>query len=229
MTRTVPIDVTPDERITATLYPAEPRVHAGIRLILGHGAGTNQAHPAMVRTATGLAARGLDIVTFNFVYSETRRRLPDRTDKLEACYAAVIRAARDGRFGPAMPLAIGGRSMGGRIASHIAAQGADGAGGLLALVLLGYPLHPPGQPAKLRAKHLAQIGVPMLFVQGSRDAFGTPEELRPILRPLEGLAELHVVEGGDHSFSVPKKLGPPQSEVEAAILDKVASWLRDRT
>ena len=225
MTKTLQLDVTPTEHITATVYPPTGK-RLDIRLILGHGAGTNQSHPAIVRVATGLAVRGLDVVTFNFVYSEARKRVPDRTDKLEAAYTRVIRAAREGSFGAAdAKLAIGGRSMGGRIASHLAAQDAAGELGVAALVLLGYPLHPPGQPEKLRVKHLAAIRVPTLFLQGSRDAFGTPDELRPFLQPLEGRAELHVVEGGDHSFNVPKKLGPPQSEVEAAIFDKVASWL----
>lgn len=228
MTSTVQIDLSEAERVTATVYPATPEKRAGIRLILAHGAGTNQSHPVMVRCATGLASRGIDTVTFNFAYSEARRRVPDRTGKLEACYAQVIRAAQAGRFGSAeMPLAIGGRSMGGRIATHLAAQEAADTYGIAALVLLGYPLHPPGQPEKLRAQHLPAIRVPLLFVQGSRDAFGTPDELRPVLRPLKGLAELHVVEGADHSHKVPKKLAP-QEAVEAAIFDRIATWLRER-
>ena len=113
--------------------------------------------------------------------------------------------------------------MGGRIASQVAAAGADVAG----LVLLGYPLHPPGQPEKLRTRHLPAIKVPMLFVQGSRDAFGTPDELRPVLERLTAPVDLCVVEGGDHSYKVPKKL-MPQEQVFEFVLDEVDRWLRRR-
>jgi predicted alpha/beta-hydrolase family hydrolase len=92
-------------------------------------------------------------------------------------------------------------------------------------VFLGYPLHPPGKPDQLRSKHLPRIAAPMLFVQGSRDAFGTPAELKPILRGLGASAELFVVEDGDHSFKVPKKAGIPQQQVYSRILDHVVSWL----
>jgi predicted alpha/beta-hydrolase family hydrolase len=105
----------------------------------------------------------------------------------------------------------------------VAAAGADVAG----LVLLGYPLHPPGQPEKLRTKHLPAIKVPMLFVQGSRDAFGTPDELRPVLERLAAPVDLCVVEGGDHSYKVPKKL-MPQEQVFEFVLDEVDRWLRRR-
>src|SRR5207244_11318556 len=120
--------------------------------------------------------------------------------------------------------AVGGNSIGGRIASQVAAAGADD---MASLAFLGYPLHPPGRPEELRAKHLTDIAAPMLFVQGSRDAFGTPAELRPILAKLEPPAELHVVEGGDHSFKVPKRAGISQDAVYEAILDRIERWLRE--
>ena len=123
-------------------------------------------------------------------------------------------------------LAIGGKSMGGRIASQVAAASPLDLAGL---VFLGYPLHPPGKPDQLRSKHLGRIGAPMLFVQGSRDAFGTPEELQPIIRDLGRSAEIFVVEGGDHSFKVPKKIGIPQQQVYNVILDHVAQWLERTT
>ena len=120
-------------------------------------------------------------------------------------------------------LVLGGKSMGGRIASQIAAgDAADLAG----LVLLGYPLHPPGQAEKLRVKHLSNIKVPMLFVQGSRDAFGTPEELEPFLKKLKSGVMLYVVEGGDHSFKVPKRSSVTQEEVYQAVYEQIAAWLR---
>jgi predicted alpha/beta-hydrolase family hydrolase len=118
---------------------------------------------------------------------------------------------------------IGGKSMGGRIASQIAAAGEDGVAGL---VFLGYPLHPPGRPDKLRSEHLGRIRAPMLFVQGSRDAFGTPDELRAALAGAKAAAELLVVDGGDHSFKVPKRGALSQDQVYDGVLDEIVRWLQ---
>ena len=222
MPELIRVDVTPSEHVTAIAYPAEARNRAGISLILAHGAGANQSSAFMVQFATALAARGIDAVTFNFLYSEQRKRVPDRNDKLEACWRKVIETFAEKRKRGGK-LFIGGKSMGGRIASQVVAAGTQTAG----LVLLGYPLHPPGQPEKLRTKHLPAIKVPMLFVQGSRDAFGTPDELRPVLERLTAPADLCVVEGGDHSYKVPKKL-MPQEQVFEFVLDEVDRWLRRR-
>jgi uncharacterized protein len=113
--------------------------------------------------------------------------------------------------------------MGGRMASHVAAAGLDELAGC---VFLGYPLHPPGRPQQLRAAHLERIGEPMLFVQGARDTFGTPEELAPILAPLGPAVRLHVVADGDHSFKVPRRGPVPQEAVFASVQDEVAGWAR---
>jgi uncharacterized protein len=226
MSEAVTVEVSPDDAVTALVYRAAKP--AGITLILGHGAGAGQNSSFMVMFATEIAQRGIDAITFNFLYTEHRRRLPDRNDRLEACYRAVIEAfasrAIHGKLGT-NALAIGGKSMGGRIASQVAAKTALDLPGL---VYLGYPLHPPGKPDQLRAQHLPAIRAPMLFVQGSHDAFGTPDELRPILAKLGPSAELFVIEGGDHSFKVPKKGGIPQQDVYKAILDHVAAWLVPR-
>jgi hypothetical protein len=220
MPDTIAVEIGPDQKVSASLYPAAKPKHAGITLILGHGAGAGQGSSFMVSFAGALAARGIDTVTFNFLYMEQGRRLPDPKDKLEACYRAVIETVARRRRGR---LAIGGKSMGGRIASQVAA--ADPAG-LAGLVLLGYPLHPPGRPEQLRTRHLPDIRVPLLIVQGGRDAFGTPEELRPVLRTLRAPVELYVVEAGDHSFKVPKSAGTPQAQVHARVLDEIERWLR---
>ena len=173
------IVITPAEHVTALTYPAAGERRDSVCVVLAHGAGTNQTHEFMVRSATAMAGRGIDVVTFNFVYSESGRRLPDRNDKLEGCYRKVIQAFQAGQLGAAgAKLVIGGKSMGGRIASQVAAATPAGIDGLL---FLGYPLHPPGRPEQLRSRHLPRIQVPMLFVQGSRDAFGTPEELAPVV------------------------------------------------
>jgi predicted alpha/beta-hydrolase family hydrolase len=219
------VDVAPSEHVTAILYPAAAGDDAGLSLILAHGAGANQKSAFMVRFATALAARGIETITFNFAYTEAGRRLPDRNDKLEACWRRVIEAysGEIGGRGERRRLAIGGKSMGGRIASQVAAADPDGIAGL---ILLGYPLHPPGRPDQLRSRHLVDIRAPMLFVQGSRDAFGTPAELAPILKTLKAPAELCVVEGGDHSFKVAKKTGPPQDQVYDFVLGNTEQWLR---
>ena len=224
MPRQISVEVLPNRSVTALHYPAAAHGRAGVTLILGPGAGAGQTSAFIVEFATGLAARGIDAVTFNFLYGEQGRRIPDPNDRLEACYRAVIAAVREQMMSSGDRLAIGGKSMGGRIASQVAAAGI---GDLAGLVFLGYPLHPPGRPDRLRAAHLPDIKAPMLFVQGSRDAFGSPEELRAIMTRLEPSPALYVVEGGDHSFKVPKRAGVRQQDIHHAIQDHVAAWLRE--
>ena len=215
----LPVRISRDAQVTAVVYAAaEPRMEAG--LILAHGAGAGQYSPFMTSFATALAELGVDTVTFNFLYTEQRRRIPDRGPVLEACYAAVIEAVQSEVLGP---LFIGGKSMGGRIATHVAA---DGRAGLArGIVLLGYPLHPPGRPENRRDAHLPNIRCPMLFVQGSRDTFGTPSELQPVMVTLDGHASLHVVKGGDHSFKVAKG-ARPLDEVDLEVQRAVVKFLR---
>ena len=225
MPEQVHVEILPNRSVTALFYPAAAQDRAGVTLILAPGAGAGQTSAFIVNFATGLAARGIDVVTFNFLYSEQSRRLPDPNDKLEACWRAVIAAVRQRTRARRDRLAIGGKSMGGRIASQVAAAGV---GDLAGLVFLGYPLHPPGRTDRLRAAHLPDIKAPMLFVQGSHDAFGTPEELRPIITRIEPLPDLYVVAGGDHSFKVPKRSDATQEDVHRAIQDHVAAWLREQ-
>jgi uncharacterized protein len=218
-------EIAPSEPISALVYAAPD---ADVSLILGHGAGAGQNSAFMVKFATALASRGIETITFNFAYTEAGRRVPDRNDRLEAAWRRVIAAHRNGELGtPARRLAIGGKSMGGRIASQVAAaEGASGGDGIAGLVFLGYPLHPPGRPDKLRSAHLPRIRAPMLFVQGSRDTFGTPEELEPILKTLHAPAELCVIADGDHSFKVRKAAPLSQAAVFDFIVDAVERWLR---
>jgi predicted alpha/beta-hydrolase family hydrolase len=222
MSEQLSVEIAPGQKVGAVVYPAAKPKAAGVTLILGHGAGAGQSSGFMVSFAAALAARGIETVTFNFSYMEQKRRLPDSKDKLEACYRAVIETVAH-RKGARARLAIGGKSMGGRIASQVAAAGAPDVAGL---VLLGYPLHPPGKKDQLRDKHLPQIKAPMLFVQGSRDAFGTPAELQPILKTLKVPAELYEIAGGDHSFKVLKSAGVPQEDVYKAVQDRIDQWLR---
>ena len=170
------IEVSSQQSTTAIVYPAVAKHRAGVALILGHGAGAGQTSDFMKSFAVGLAARGIDIVTFNFLYTEQGRRLPDPNDRLEACWPTVIDAVRARITSDGDALAIGGKSMGGRIASQVAAAGI---GGLVGLVFLGYPLHPPGRPDRLRSQYLSAIKVPMLFVQGSKRYRGWPRRCLP--------------------------------------------------
>jgi uncharacterized protein len=188
-------------------------------LVVGHGAGAGQNSPFMVRTAEGLAARGIAAATFDFPYMTARRSVPDRPPVLEQAWRDAVDAARR-EFG-GLPLFIGGKSMGGRIASQVASQGVDGLSGL---VFLGYPLHPPGKPLQRRDAHLPAIREPMLFVQGSRDAFGTSDEIRELLDRLQR-AEMHEVGGGDHSFKVSGRGAPKPDAVLNAILDVVRDFV----
>jgi hypothetical protein len=205
----------------ALVYPAQGQP-IDRTLILAHGAGAGQQSPFMVSFANALSALGAGVVTFNFLYTEQRRRIPDRAPALEACYRMVIQVVR-GQVAGAGRLFIGGKSMGGRIATQVAA--ADPQLAVDGLVLLGYPLHPPGKPDQLRDKHLAQVGRPALFVQGSRDAFGTPAELEPVLSRMTPRPVLHVIPGGDHSFKIPGRNAPAQHEVFAGIQRHIAAWM----
>src|SRR5829696_2789452 len=171
-------------------------------LVVGHGAGAGQTSPFMVRTAEGLAARGISVATFDFPYMTAGRSVPDRAPVLEQAWRDAIDRAREELAG--LPLFIGGKSMGGRISSQVAAQGVDGVSGL---IFLGYPLHPPGKPEQRRDAHLPEVREPMLFVQGARDAFGTADEIRQLLPRLQR-ATLHEVPGGDHSFKVSGRGAP---------------------
>jgi predicted alpha/beta-hydrolase family hydrolase len=212
----------PGADTTALVYPAEqPRI--GLALILGHGAGAGQHSPFMTEFARALAALGADLVTFNFLYAEQKRKLPDRGPALETCYRAVIQVVRDRVESAQHALFIGGKSMGGRIATQVAA--ADATLPLAGLVLLGYPLHPPGRPERRRDAHLPAVGRPMLFVQGSRDGFGTPEELVPILAELTPRPTLHAIAGGDHSFKLTGRDPAKQAAMYADIQRTMVTWM----
>jgi predicted alpha/beta-hydrolase family hydrolase len=228
------VQVSESDSVTALFHASSKKDRVGVTVILGHGAGSNQLSPFMRLFASGLAARGFDAMTFNFVYMEQGRRVPDPKAKLEACYRAVIEAAKQKKDLKGNRLVIGGKSMGGRIASQVAAAEdealPDGQASedLAGLVFLGYPLHPPGKPEQPRDAHLKDIRAPMLFVQGSRDAFGTPNELRAVIKRLRLPATLFTIEGGDHSFKVAKSSGVRQERVYESTMDEIARWLRSK-
>jgi predicted alpha/beta-hydrolase family hydrolase len=181
----------------------------------------------MVDFADALSTLGIDVITFNFLYTEQGRRIPDRAPALEACYRAVIDVVSASVGSARHALFIGGKSMGGRIASQVAA--ADPQLRLAGLVLLGYPLHPPGKPTERRDKHLPAIARPVLFVQGTRDAFGTPAELAPIVATMEPAPAVHVVAQGDHSFKLPRKDPVAQAAVYAGVQRAILGFIRSST
>lgn len=192
-------------------------------VVLAHGAGSDMTAPLLVAFADRLAAAGFATVRFNFAYTEQRRRAPDRAPELEACYRHVLAQVRSDAALPHRRLIAGGKSMGGRMASHLAAAGEP----LDGLLFLGYPLHPAGRPAQLRAAHLAEITVPMLFLTGSRDALSQLDLLRQVTAPLAN-ATVHVVEDGDHSFAVRKRSGRDAAAVLDELVQASVAWLRAR-
>jgi uncharacterized protein len=202
----------------AVTYVAEGG--AAAVLVLAHGAGAGQKHPFMTATANGLAARGISVVTFDFPYMRARRHVPDKAPVLEAAFREVIDATRE--WSKTSDVFIGGKSMGGRMATHLGAQGLEGLRGVVAL---GYPLHPPGRPDKPRTEHLPSIRVPVLIVQGERDTFGTPDELTPVIATMKAQVTLHVVDGGDHSLTV---RGKKKDDAFQDVLKVVADWVRAR-
>jgi len=222
------VQVNDKEAVTALLYPAEKKNRAGVTVVLGHGAGAGQTSGFMRMYAKGLAARGLDVMTFNFVYMEQGRSVPDQKHKLEGCFEAVIETALKHKKLKNNRVVIGGKSMGGRIASQVMA-GEDRetfASDVVGLVFLGYPLHPPGQSTKLRVEHLEHIKKPMLFVQGTRDALGSPDEIKPWIKNLRPVPKIHEIEGGDHSFKAPKKFGLTPDQIFETSMDEIDSWIR---
>jgi predicted alpha/beta-hydrolase family hydrolase len=189
-------------------------------LVLAHGAGAGMEHPFMAGFARAIAEEGVATLRFNFVYMERGRRSPDPERVLRDAWLAAFEAAT----GDPGPVLVGGKSLGGRIASMCVADGMAAAG----LVFLGYPLHPPGKPERLRDEHLSRIEVPMLFVQGTADPFARTERLREVVRRLGDRATPAEVEGGDHSFNVrgrrrdPHEVGAGLAEVAAPFVRRVA-------
>lgn len=185
---------------------------AGPVLLLAHGAGGDLRSPILVGFAEGLAGRGIACVRFNFPYKEAGRRGPDSERTLREAWTAVFEATDGG------PVWVGGKSLGGRIATM---QVADGAIEPAGLILVGYPLHPPGKREKIRDAHLPAIGIPMLFLQGTADPFANWDLVEATMAGLGDRAELHAVEGGDHSFRV--KGEPRDDEGTGRRLAEVAA------
>lgn len=189
-------------------------------LVLGHGAGAGMAHPFLEKLATELANEEIATLRYQFPYMEERKRVPDRPDVLLSTVAAAVRLATEAE--PELPLLAGGKSMGGRMTSQAASENLLGC--VKGLVFFGFPLHPPNRPSTKRAEHLAKVGVPMLFLQGTRDTLADLTLLRPICEKLESRASLHIIPEADHSFHVLKKSGKTDAEVMTELAQTTAAW-----
>lgn len=189
--------------------------------VCAHGAGGNMDDRSILKLAAELRSRGLGIVRFNFLYREKKSGRPDPMPKLEACFAAVVARARE-ELEPT-ELIIGGRSMGGRAASMMAANQFE----CDALLLFAYPLHPPGQPEKLRDAHLPSIEVPVLCFNGTRDPFCTRDLMERALKSVKTRWDMHWLEGADHSLHVPKSSGRTDADVLAEVGNETQKWLKE--
>lgn len=193
--------------------------------VLAHGAGAGMTHSFMAAVADGFAARDIATLRYQFPYMQRGSRRPDPPRIAHAAVRAAVAEAA-ARM-PGVPLFAGGKSFGGRMSSQ--AQAAAPLPGVRGLVFLGFPLHPAGKPSDERAAHLFEVGVPMLFLQGTRDALADLELLRPLVTRLGERSTLATFADADHSFHVPARSGRKDAQVLAEVLDRAAAWMADRT
>jgi predicted alpha/beta-hydrolase family hydrolase len=215
--RVVVLDVA-GQPISVSVHGAGP-----CAVVLAPGAGGTRNTPQLLACASSLDPARHTTILLNFPYQEARRKFPDRAPVCEATFVRVVDYAR-GELG-ASKVVIGGRSMGGRMASQAAAHGlaCDG------LAFLAYPLHPPGKEDQLRDAHLGAITAPMLFLQGTRDEFARLDLLTTTVARLGALAELALFESADHSFKTPRGASATSKQTEAAVFARLAAWLDERT
>lgn len=212
------IDVGPSTSVSALLTnPSDSRAC----FVFAHGAGAGMTHAFMAAVASGLAARGVATLRYQFPYMEKGSRRPDPPALAQAAVRAAV--AEAARACPGLPLFAGGKSFGGRMTSQAQAKAA--LAGVRGLAFFGFPLHAAGQPSNTRAAHLADVHIPMLFLQGTRDKLAELDCLKPVVAQLGALATLHLIDGADHSFHVPARSGRNDREVMAEMLDAFAAWI----
>jgi predicted alpha/beta-hydrolase family hydrolase len=197
--------------------PAKPRAC----FVLAHGAGAGMAHPFMAAVAAGLAQRGIASLRYQFPYMERGSRRPDSPKLAHATVRAAV--AEAARLLPGLALVAGGKSFGGRMTSQ--AQAATPLPEVRGLAFLGFPLHPAGLPSRDRGRHLFDIGVPMLFLQGTRDNLASLDEVEPLCAALGARAILRLFQDADHSFHVPVRTGRTDAQVRTELLDALAAWI----
>jgi predicted alpha/beta-hydrolase family hydrolase len=217
--REVGIDVDAGRRVSGLLQmPARARYC----YVLAHGAGAGMTHAFMASAASELAERGIATLRYQFPYMEQGGKRPDPPALAQATVRAAVAAA--GRLAPGLPLIAGGKSFGGRMTSQ--AQAAQPLADVRGLAFLGFPLHPAKRPSDARARHLADVQVPMIFLQGTRDALADLTMLRPIVAGLGARATLHLIDDADHSFHVPARTGRKDTDVLREMLDVLAAWAK---
>ena len=192
--------------------------------VLAHGAGAGMTHSFMSAIADGLSQRRVATLRYQFPYMEQGSKRPDRPALAHATVRAAVGAAA--RFAPALPLFAGGKSFGGRMTSQ--AQAETPLPGVRGLVFLGFPLHPANKPSDERALHLSHVRVPMLFLQGTRDALADRGLLTAAVARLGNIATLIPIEGADHSFHVPVRSGRTDAQVLAEVLDALVAWMESQ-
>ena len=207
-----------DARSVSALLLAPPQARACY--VMAHGAGAGMAHPFMERVAAELGERGIATLRYQFPYMEQGGKRPDPPKLAQATVRAAVATA--GKLRPALALVAGGKSFGGRMTSQ--AQAASPLPGVQGLVFLGFPLHPAGRPSDERARHLLDVQVPMLFLQGTRDALADLTLLAPVTQRLGQRASLRLVNDADHSFHVPARSGRKDADVRREMLDALAAW-----
>lgn len=212
------IEVRPGETVSALLIRPQ---QARACYVFAHGAGAGMAHSSMETIAAGLGERGIATLRYQFPFMEKGSKRPDAPAVAHAAVRAAV--AEAGRGCASLPLIAGGKSFGGRMTSQ--AQALTPLVGVRALAFLGFPLHPAGKPSSDRAKHLAEIKIPMLFMQGTRDALAERSLLEPVVKSLGTRATLHWSDGADHSFHVLKSSGRNDREVMGEVLDAFAAWV----
>ena len=214
-----PVVVSGDGVRVSGLLLAPPRARACY--VLAHGAGAGMAHPFMAAIAAELSERGIATLRYQFPYMEQRSKRPDPPKVAHAAVRAAV--AEAARLLPKLPLLAGGKSFGGRMTSQ--AQAAAPLAGVRGLVFLGFPLHPAGKPSRERAKHLFDVQIPMLFLQGTHDALATLTELEPVREALGDRATLRLYQHADHSFHVPARSGRTDAQVRGEMCDAIAAWV----
>jgi uncharacterized protein len=214
------IDI-PNAASVSALLDRPTQARAGF--VFAHGAGAGMTHPFMEAVASGLGERGVATLRYQFPYMEKGSKRPDPPAIGQAAVRAAV--AEAGRRCAGLSLVAGGKSFGGRMTSQ--AQAIAPLDGVRGLAFLGFPLHPAGKPSSDRARHLADVHVPMLFMQGTRDNLAELKLLEPVVKSLGPSATLHRVEGADHSFHVPARSGRDDREVMNEILDRFAAWIGD--
>jgi uncharacterized protein len=222
----VTIPVSTDESVSGVLVvPQGFGAGRTAAVIAAHGAGNDMHAPLLVHFSEGLCQAGFLALRFNFPYKEKGQKAPDSQEKLVAAWQAAFEFIREHPHYRTARIVAAGKSMGGRIASQMAA---DSLISVKALVFLGYPLHPPGNKKQLRDAHLYRITVPMLFFAGTRDTLCDLDLLKPVVSRLKAPTYLEVIEGGDHSFVLPKSFKSSEAAVHEKILQRTVAWLKQQ-